>query len=184
MESALDRPKTSACAFNNKVLLKREDQQPVFSFKLRGAYNKMAQLTRCAAQARRDLRVGGQPRAGRGAVSANKLGCRAVIVMPVTTPQVKVDAVKTLGGEVVLHGDSYSDAYTHALTLEKKNGMTFVHPFDDPDVIAGQGTIAMEILRAIAKPGHDPARCGVRRHWRRRADLGGGQLHQGGAAPR
>ena len=83
------------------------------------------------------------------ALGAHRLGARAVIVMPVTTPQVKVDAVKALGGEVILHGDSYSDAHLHAVTLEKKSGLTFVHPFDDPDVIAGQGTIAMEILRQI-----------------------------------
>jgi threonine dehydratase len=81
------------------------------------------------------------------ALSAARLGCRAVIVMPTTTPQVKVDAVRARGGEVVLHGDSYSDAYQHALALEKKQKLTFVHPFDDPDVIAGQGTIGMEILR-------------------------------------
>ena len=85
-------------------------------------------------------------------MSAHRLGARAVIVMPVTTPQVKIDAVKALGGEVVLHGDSYSDAYLHAVELEKKQGLTFVHPFDDPDVIAGQGTIAMEILRQHQGP--------------------------------
>ncbi len=83
------------------------------------------------------------------ALSAHKLGVRAVIVMPTTTPQVKVDAVRHFGGEVMLHGDSYSDAYAFALTLEQKQGLTFVHPFDDPDVIAGQGTIAMEILRQL-----------------------------------
>ena len=85
-------------------------------------------------------------------MSAHRLGARAVIVMPVTTPQVKIEAVKSLGGEVVLHGDSYSDAYLHAVELEKKQGLTFVHPFDDPDVIAGQGTIAMEILRQHQGP--------------------------------
>jgi threonine dehydratase len=88
------------------------------------------------------------------ALSARKLGARAVIVMPTTTPQLKVDAVRGLGGEVVLFGDSYSDAYTHAVTLEKKQGLTFVHPFDDPDVIAGQGTIAMEMLRQHQGPLH------------------------------
>src|SRR6202000_2739040 len=86
------------------------------------------------------------------ALSAKKLGCRAVIVMPITTPKVKVDAVAALGGEVVLHGDSYSDAYTHATELEREQGLTFVHPFDDPDVIAGQGTIAMELLRQHPGP--------------------------------
>ena len=151
VESPLELARALSRRFHNKVLLKREDQQPVFSFKLRGAYNKMAQLT--AAQLKRGVICASAGNHAQGvALSANKLGCRAVIVMPVTTPQVKVDAVKTLGGEVVLHGDSYSDAYTHALTLEKKNGMTFVHPFDDPDVIAGQGTIAMEILRQHQGP--------------------------------
>ena len=97
------------------MLLKREDQQSVFSFKLRGAYNKMVHLSADATGARRDLRVGRQPRARRGAWRARRLGCRAVVVMPVTTPRLKVDAVQALGGEVVLHGDSYSDAYAHAL---------------------------------------------------------------------
>ena len=85
-------------------------------------------------------------------MSAQKLGTRAVIVMPTTTPQLKIDAVKALGGDVVLHGDSYSDAYAHAAQIEKKRGLTFVHPFDDPDVIAGQGTVAMEILRQHQAP--------------------------------
>ncbi len=151
VESPLEPARALSRRLHNKVLLKREDQQPVFSFKLRGAYNKMAQLT--PAQLERGVICASAGNHAQGvALSANTLGCRAVIVMPVTTPQVKVDAVKTLGGEVVLHGDSYSDAYTHALTLEKKNGMTFVHPFDDPDVIAGQGTIAMEILRQHQGP--------------------------------
>jgi threonine dehydratase len=151
VESPLEPARALSRRLHNKVLLKREDQQPVFSFKLRGAYNKMAQLT--PAQLKRGVICASAGNHAQGvALSANKLGCRAVIVMPVTTPQVKVDAVKTLGGEVVLHGDSYSDAYTHALTLEKKHGMTFVHPFDDPDVIAGQGTIAMEILRQHQGP--------------------------------
>ena len=151
VESPLEPARALSRRLHNKVLLKREDQQPVFSFKLRGAYNKMAQLT--PAQLKRGVICASAGNHAQGvALSAHRLGCRAVIVMPVTTPQVKVDAVKTLGGEVVLHGDSYSDAYTHALTLEKKNGMTFVHPFDDPDVIAGQGTIAMEILRQHQGP--------------------------------
>ncbi len=151
VESALEPARNLSRRLHNKVLLKREDQQPVFSFKLRGAYNKMAQLT--PEQLKRGVICASAGNHAQGvALSAHKLGCRAVIVMPVTTPQVKIDAVKTLGGEVVLHGDSYSDAYTHALSLEKKNGMTFVHPFDDPDVIAGQGTIAMEILRQHQGP--------------------------------
>ena len=129
----------------NTVLLKREDMQPVFSFKLRGAYNKMAQLT--AAQKKHGVICASAGNHAQGvALSAQKMGLRAVIVMPTTTPQIKIDAVRSRGGEVVLAGDSYDDAYAHALKLEKKEKLTFVHPYDDPDVIAGQGTIGMEIL--------------------------------------
>jgi threonine dehydratase len=130
----------------NTVLFKREDNQPVFSFKLRGAYNKMAGLT--AAELKRGVIAASAGNHAQGvALSAQRLGCRAVIVMPVTTPQVKIDAVRARGAEVVLYGESYSDAYAHALQTQKKDGLCFVHPFDDPDVIAGQGTIGMEILR-------------------------------------
>ena len=135
----------------NIVLLKREDTQSVFSFKLRGAYNKMAHLPK-AVLARGVIAASAGNHAQGVALSAKRLGCRAVIVMPTTTPGVKTDAVRALGAEVVLHGDSFSDAYGHALTLEKKQQLTFVHPFDDPDVIAGQGTIGMEILRQHAEP--------------------------------
>ena len=149
VESALEPAKHLSRRLHNKVLLKREDQQPVFSFKLRGAYNKMAHLT--PAQLAEGVICASAGNHAQGvALSAHKLGTRAVIVMPVTTPQVKIDAVKAFAGsngEIVLHGDSYSDAYEHAAKLEKTRGLTFVHPFDDPDVIAGQGTIAMEILR-------------------------------------
>ncbi len=130
----------------NTVLLKREDNQPVFSFKLRGAYNKMAGLSK-AELARGVIAASAGNHAQGVALSAERLGCRAVIVMPVTTPQVKVDAVRARGAEVVLSGESYSDAYAHALSLQRNEGLCFVHPFDDPDVIAGQGTIGMEILR-------------------------------------
>ena len=151
IESPLDPARNLSRRLGNHVLLKREDQQPVFSFKLRGAYNKMAHLTKeqlaqgviCASAGNHAQGV---------ALSARKLGCRAVIVMPVTTPKLKIDAVAALGGEVVLHGDSYSDAYQHALALQEAEGLTFVHPFDDPDVIAGQGTIAMELLRQHQGP--------------------------------
>ena len=130
----------------NTVLFKREDNQPVFSFKLRGAYNKMAGLS--AAELARGVIAASAGNHAQGvALSAQRLGCRAVIVMPVTTPQVKIDAVEARGAEVVLAGESYSDAYAHALDLQAKGGLCFVHPFDDPDVIAGQGTIGMEILR-------------------------------------
>jgi threonine dehydratase len=145
-ESALEPAQNLSKRLHNTVLLKREDQQPVHSFKLRGAYNKMAHLT--PAQLKKGVICASAGNHAQGvALGANKLGCRAVIVMPITTPQVKIEAVKALGGEVVLIGDSYSDAFNHAVMLEKKMGLTFVHPFDDPEVIAGQGTIAMEMLR-------------------------------------
>ena len=148
VESALEPAKSLSLRLNNTVLLKREDQQPVFSFKLRGAYNKMAHLT--PAQLKKGVICASAGNHAQGvAMSAQKLGTRAVVVMPTTTPQLKIDAVKGWGGEVVLFGDSYSDAYAHSLLLQKKQGLTFVHPFDDPDVIAGQGTIAMEILRQL-----------------------------------
>ena len=150
-ESAFEPAKNLSRRLHNKVLLKREDQQPVFSFKLRGAYNKLAHLT--PEQLQKGVICASAGNHAQGvALGASKLGTRAVIVMPTTTPQVKIDAVKGLGGEVVLFGDSYSDAYNHAVTLEKKQGLTFVHPFDDPDVIAGQGTIAMEMLRQHQGP--------------------------------
>ena len=150
-ESALEVAKNLSRRLHNTVLLKREDQQPVFSFKLRGAYNKMAHLT--PAQLKKGVICASAGNHAQGvALGASRLGAKAVIVMPVTTPALKIEAVKALGGEVVLHGDSYSDAHQHALTLEKKNGMTFVHPFDDPEVIAGQGTIAMEMLRQHQGP--------------------------------
>lgn len=135
----------------NQVLLKREDMQPVFSFKLRGAYNKMASLPEEALKRGVICASAGNHAQG-VALSAQKLGCRAVIVMPTTTPQIKINAVKSRGAEVVLFGDSYSDAYVKALALETSEGLTFVHPYDDPDVIAGQGTIAKEILAAHPAP--------------------------------
>ena len=152
-ETALEPARALGRRLHNTVLLKREDQQSVRSFKLRGAYNKMVQLS--PAQLKKGVICASAGNHAQGvALSAHKLGARAVIVMPTTTPQLKVDAVRSLGGEVVLFGDSYSDAYTHAAALEKKQGLTFVHPFDDPDVIAGQGTIAMEMLRQHQGPLH------------------------------
>ncbi len=151
IESALEPARTLSKRLGNQVLLKREDTQAVFSFKLRGAFNKMAQLS--TEELQRGVICASAGNHAQGvALSAKRAGCRALIVMPVTTPKVKVDAVKVLGGEVVLHGESYSDAYLHALELEREQGLTFVHPFDDPDVIAGQGTIAMEILRQHQGP--------------------------------
>jgi len=145
-ESDFEVAKRLSERINNTVLLKREDQQPVFSFKLRGAYNRMAQLT--PLQLKRGVICASAGNHAQGvALSASRLGTKAIIVMPTTTPQLKVEAVRGLGGEVVLFGDSYSDAAAHASELEAKKGLTFIHPFDDPDVIAGQGTIAMEMLR-------------------------------------
>ena len=152
IESDLDLARTLSQRLHNKVFFKREDQQPVFSFKLRGAYNKMAHLS--PEDLRRGVICASAGNHAQGvAMSAQKLGTRAVIVMPTTTPEVKIDAVRALGGEVVLHGDSYSDAYERATVLQREEGLTFVHPFDDPDVIAGQGTVAMEILRQVQKLG-------------------------------
>ena len=150
-ETALEPARHLSRRLGNAVLLKREDQQPVFSFKLRGAYNKMAQLAPEALAAGVICASAGNHAQG-VALAARRLGCRAVIVMPVTTPKLKIDAVHALGGEVVLHGDSYSDAYAHALELQAQRALTFVHPFDDPDVIAGQGTVAMEVLRQHQGP--------------------------------
>jgi len=153
VETPLDAQPNLSRRVGNTVLLKREDMQPVFSFKLRGAYNKMAHLT--PAQLKRGVIAASAGNHAQGvALAAQKLGCRAVIVMPTTTPMIKVEAVKNRGAEVVLAGDSYSDAYTHALELEKQEKLTFVHPYDDPYVIAGQGTIAMEILRDHPDPIH------------------------------
>ena len=153
VESPLDLATKLSNRLGNSIWLKREDTQPVFSFKLRGAYNKMVRLT--PEQRDRGVVCASAGNHAQGvALSARRLGCRAVIVMPVTTPVLKSDAVRTLGGEVVLAGESYSDAYAHALELERQHGYVFVHPFDDPDVIAGQGTIGMEILRQRQHPIH------------------------------
>ena len=151
IESPLEPARTLSRRLGNHVLLKREDQQPVFSFKLRGAYNKMVHLP--AEQLARGVICASAGNHAQGvALAARKLGCQATIVMPVTTPRLKIDAVKALGGDVVLHGDSYSDAQAHAKALEVERDLTPVHPFDDPDVIAGQGTVAMEILRQHQGP--------------------------------
>ncbi|HEX7644288.1 MAG TPA: threonine ammonia-lyase, biosynthetic [Burkholderiaceae bacterium] len=153
IESPLDFAPALSARMDNRIYLKREDMQSVFSFKIRGAYNKMAHLT--PAQIKRGVICASAGNHAQGvAMSAKRMGCRAVIVMPTTTPPVKIEAVKAHGGEVVLFGDSYSDAYQHALALEKKLKLTFVHPFDDPDVIAGQGTVGMEILRQHQGPIH------------------------------
>ena len=156
IESPLEHAPNLSARIGNNVLFKREDMQPVFSFKLRGAYNKMAQLS--PAQLKQGVIAASAGNHAQGvAMSAHRLGCKATIVMPTTTPHVKIDAVRHFGKravEIVLHGSSYNDAYDHALELGKQNNLTFVHPFDDPDVIAGQGTIAMEILRQHQAPIH------------------------------
>jgi threonine dehydratase len=129
----------------NRILMKREDLQPVFSFKLRGAYNKLANLPQEALDAGVICSSAGNHAQG-VALAAKKRNVRAIIVMPITTPTIKVDAVRALGGEVILHGDTYDDAYARARKLEKEQGLTFIHPFNDPAVIAGQGTIGRELL--------------------------------------
>ena len=137
----------------NHVWLKREDEQPVFSFKCRGSYNKMAGLS--PAELKKGVITASAGNHAQGvALAAKRLGVRAVIVMPRTTPQIKVDAVRNLGGKAVLYGDNYDAASAHARELEKKQGLTFVHPYDDVDVIAGQGTVAMEILKQHNGPLH------------------------------
>lgn len=145
-ETPLDAAPKLSRRLGSKVFLKREDTQPVFSFKLRGAFNKMVHLTE-EERARGVICASAGNHAQGVALAAKRLGCRAVIVMPVTAPAMKVEAVRNLGGEVVLVGDSFSDAAAHAEKMAQDEGLTFVHPFDDPYVIAGQGTIAMEILR-------------------------------------
>ena len=153
VETPLDAAPNLSARLGNTILFKREDMQPVFSFKLRGAYNKIARLS--PEKLKRGVICASAGNHAQGvALSAAKIGCRAVIVMPTTTPQIKIDAVQSRGGEVVLAGESYDEAYAHALELEKREKLTFVHPFDDPEVIAGQGTIGMEILRQHPKPIH------------------------------
>ena len=153
VETPLEMAGKLSGRLGNRVWLKREDTQPVFSFKLRGAYNKMARLS--AEELARGVVCASAGNHAQGvALSARRLGCRAVVVMPVTTPTLKSDAVRALGGEVVLFGDSYSDAYARAIELQERDGYVFVHPFDDPDVIAGQGTVGMEILRQHQGPLH------------------------------
>jgi threonine dehydratase len=170
IESPLDHARNLSARCGNRILLKREDMQPVFSFKLRGAYNKMAHLT--PAQLKHGVICASAGNHAQGvALSAQKIGCRAAIVMPTTTPQIKIDAVRARGGEVVLAGDSYDEAYAHALALEQTERLVFVHPYDDPEVIAGQGTIGMEILRQHPKPIHAVFCC-----------VGGGGLIAGVAA--
>ncbi len=152
-ETPLEPAPNLSARMHNQLLLKREDMQPVFSFKLRGAYNKMAKLS--AAALKKGVIAASAGNHAQGvALAAQRMGCAATIVMPATTPQIKIQAVENRGATVVLHGDSYTDAYVRAREVARETRATFVHPYDDPDVIAGQGTIAMELLRQHAKPIH------------------------------
>ncbi|MEE9222187.1 MAG: threonine ammonia-lyase, biosynthetic [Nitrosomonadaceae bacterium] len=153
VESPLEFAPSLSERMNNRLLLKREDMQQVFSFKLRGAYNKMIKLS--PEILKRGVVTASAGNHAQGvALVAQRLNCRATIVMPVTTPQIKMQAVKAYGATVLLHGDSYDEAYARALKLSTQKRATFVHPYDDPDVIAGQGTIGMEILRQHTGPIH------------------------------
>ncbi|MBX3029642.1 MAG: threonine ammonia-lyase, biosynthetic [Chloroflexi bacterium] len=152
-ETPLEHAPVLSERIGNRVWLKREDEQPVFSFKVRGAYNRMAGLS--AAELAGGVVASSAGNHAQGvALSASRLGCRAVIVMPRTTPDIKVAAVRSWGAEVVLHGDTYDAAYHRARELETERALTFIHPYDDPVVIAGQGTIGIEILRQMRDPVH------------------------------
>ncbi len=151
IESPLERAPLLTERIGRELLLKREDLQPVFSFKLRGAYNKLAHLSP-SALARGVICASAGNHAQGVALAAQRMGARAIVVMPEVTPSIKVQAVRARGAEVVLHGASFDDANTHARLLMQEQGLTFVHPFDDPEVIAGQGTIGMEILRQHPGP--------------------------------
>jgi len=151
IETPIHKAAVLSRRIGNEVFLKREDMQPIYSFKLRGAYNKMSKLTPEAA--RRGVIAASAGNHAQGvALAGTKLGIKTVIVMPVTTPRIKTDAVKNLGGNVILFGDTYNDAATHAMTLVEKKGYTFVHAFDDAAVIAGQGTVGLEIIRQHRGP--------------------------------
>ncbi|HOW75652.1 MAG TPA: threonine ammonia-lyase, biosynthetic [Candidatus Competibacteraceae bacterium] len=151
IESPLDVMNRLSRRLNNRVLLKREDLQPVFSFKLRGAYNKIAGLPRDVLEKGVICASAGNHAQG-VALAAQRLGAKATIVMPRTTPAIKIQAVRDRGGKIVLFGDTYDEAYQHARQLEAEKGLTFIHPYDDPEVIAGNGTIGMEILRQHPDP--------------------------------
>ncbi len=153
LETPLHEARALSNRVGNRVFLKREDLQPVFSFKLRGAYNKMAQLS-AEDRARGVMCASAGNHAQGVALAANRLGIRAHIVMGRNTPEIKVEAVRNHGAHVILHGDNFDDARDHATDLLNKHGYVFVHPFDDPDVIAGQGTVGMEVLNQHSGPLH------------------------------
>ena len=146
IESPIDEASLLSKRFNNTILLKREDLQPVFSFKLRGAYNKMQSLSE-EELAKGVIAASAGNHAQGLALAASKMGVKAIIVMPRTTPQIKVDAVRGHGAKAILHGDSFEEASAHAQKLVEEKGLVYIHPYDDPEVIAGQGTVGMEILR-------------------------------------
>ncbi|MFP4272272.1 MAG: threonine ammonia-lyase, biosynthetic [Halothiobacillaceae bacterium] len=154
VESALDPAPLLSERLGNRVLLKREDTQPVFSFKLRGAYNKIHRLWREGALPAGVIAASAGNHAQGVALAAQRLGLRAVIVMPVTTPNIKVDAVRRRGAEAVLYGDTFDDAFARASELAGQEGLVYIPPYDDPDVIAGQGTVGAEILRRHPDPIH------------------------------
>ncbi len=152
-ETPLEHAPGLSRRLGNRLLLKREDLQPIFSFKLRGAYNKMARLD-ADTLARGVITASAGNHAQGVALAAQRLKAKATIVMPTTTPRIKVDAVAARGAKVVLEGDSYDEAHAHACALAEAGALTLVHPYDDPDVIAGQGTVGMEILRQCRAPIH------------------------------
>ncbi len=151
IESPLDPAKSLSKRYQNNIFLKREDLQPVFSFKLRGAFNRMFQLSD-DEKARGVVAASAGNHAQGVAISGQKLGIKTTIVMPKITPEIKIKGVKSYGGNAVLVGNNFDDAYAHAMELCEKEGLTFIHPFDDLDVIAGQGTIGMELLRQHPDP--------------------------------
>ena len=151
IKTPVDQAPLLSQRLNNHVMLKREDLQPVFSFKLRGAYNKLRHLTDQQLESGVIAASAGNHAQGL-ALAAKQMGVKATIVMPRTTPSIKVDAVRSRGAKVVLVGDDYDTAAAHADKLVAEQGLTYIHPFDDPDVIAGQGTIGMEILDQVPGP--------------------------------
>ena len=166
VETSLDYAQILSANLSNNIYMKREDQQCVFSFKLRGAYNKIAHLTD-SERAKGVIAASAGNHAQGVALAASKFGIKATIVMPRTTPTIKVESVTRLGGNAVLYGDTYDEAYQHSHDLAEKEGLTYVHPYDDMDVIAGQGTIAVEILRQF------PDKIDAHRWWRFDCRYGG-----------